>query len=90
MSKNEVDALWQLPGLFPLKVIVANKPANEKLVEDIVRRHLYNGAQMQVTTRLSSGGSYMAVNVTFTAHTRDQLDAIYKELSQHQEILMAL
>jgi putative lipoic acid-binding regulatory protein len=84
------DSLWQLPGLFPLKVIVNNKPANEKMVVEIVRRHLRSGAELQVSTRQSSGGLYLAVNVTFTAHTREQLDAIYKELSTHQEVLMAL
>ena len=86
----EIDALWQLPGLFPLKVIVKNKPANENLVLEIVQRNIANGASMQVNTRVSSGGAYLAVNVTFMAQTREQLDSIYKELSEHQEVIMAL
>jgi len=43
-----------------------------------------------VTTRLSQGRKYLSVTVTFVAESREQLDAIYQELSGNQRVLMAL
>ncbi len=61
----------------------------EGFVTEIVQRHAPQSAQ-EVSCRLSSGGKYISVTVTFVAETQEQLDAIYGELSHHQRVLMAL
>ena len=46
--------------------------------------------QDAVSSRLSNGGQYLAVTVTFTAQSRAQLDTIYRELGQHERVVMVL
>ena len=38
----------------------------------------------------SANGKYLAVTVTFTATSQEQLDALYRELSQHSRVVMLL
>jgi putative lipoic acid-binding regulatory protein len=42
------------------------------------------------TSRLSSSEKYLSIMVTFTARSRDQLNAIYQELNDHELVLMTL
>jgi len=58
-------------------------------VISVVQTHVPLSART-VTTRPSQGGKYLAVTVTFVAESREQLDAIYQELSGHKRVLMAL
>jgi putative lipoic acid-binding regulatory protein len=55
-----------------------------------VRRHAPNLTDHAVSSRLSSNGKYRSVTATFTAHSREQLDALYRELSGHEQVLMLL
>ena len=57
---------------------------------DIVRRHVPHLPEGASHTRLSSGGKYLAVTVTFVAESREQLDALYRELSAHPRVVMLL
>ena len=57
---------------------------------DIVRRHVPDLPEDASRTRLSSGGKYLAVTVTFVAESREQLDALYRELSAHPRVVMLL
>lgn len=75
--------------IFPLKVMGRNADDFEGFVVSIVQTHAPLSART-VTTRLSQGGNYLSVTVTFVAESRAQLDAIYQELSSHERVLMAL
>jgi putative lipoic acid-binding regulatory protein len=39
---------------------------------------------------LSKGGKYLSLTVTLTATSREQLDALYRELNAHELVLMTL
>ncbi len=78
------------PCRFPVKVMGHAADDFESLVVAIVRglgAELPEGA---VTTRASRGGRYLAVTVTVEASSREQLDQIYRALTAHERILMAL
>lgn len=62
----------------------------EALVQSIVSRHVDPQDLHAVRTRPSRGHNYVALTVTITAHSRAQLDAIYRELSACEDILVAL
>lgn len=85
------DELFNFPCDFPIKVMGLADQDFDLLVVEIVRRHcrdeLREGA---VSLRKSSGGKYIAVTVTIIAHNREQLDALYQELSNHQRVTMVL
>ncbi len=87
---NPVDSVWNFPCSFPLKVFGRNSDEFEALVVEIVRRHAPDLDDSAVSRRTSGGDAYRAVTATFTAHSREQLDALYSELSQHDQILMLL
>ena len=80
---------FEFPLIFPLKVIGRNADDFEGFVVSVVKTHTPL-SERTVTTRPSQGGKYLAVTVTFMAESREQLDAIYLELSGHDRVLMAL
>ncbi|MBS0312596.1 MAG: DUF493 domain-containing protein [Proteobacteria bacterium] len=84
------DGPFVFPTVYPLKVAGRNAVSLEATVVDIVRRHVADFDATTVTVRESRGGKYLAVSVSFTAHSRAQLDALYRELTAHPDIVWAL
>jgi len=84
------DTLLEFPCEFPLKAIGRGPEDFEAFVVEIVRRHAPDLEADATTSRLSSGGKYLAVTVTFTAESQAQLDALYGELSRHERVVMLL
>lgn len=80
----------QFPCSFPIKAMGRADSGFDALVVRIVRRHAPDVGEGAVTARPSSGGKYLAVTVTVTARSRDQLDAIYRDLTACEQVLMAL
>lgn len=87
---ESADTIWNFPCAFPLKVFGRNSDELEALVVEIVRRHAPDLEDSAVSRRTSGGDAYRSITATFTAHSREQLDALYLELSQHEQILMLL
>ena len=82
--------LLEFPCRFPIKAMGQNQPAFEQLVVEAVRIHAGTIQDSDVVTRPSRNGRYLAVTVTFTASSRDQLDAIYRTLSSSEHVLFLL
>ncbi len=85
-----MPAALAFPVEFPLKAIGTGVDDFEAVVLEIVQRHVPDLPPEAASTRLSGGGKYLAVTVTFTASSRDQLDALYRELSSHPRVVMLL
>jgi hypothetical protein len=90
MPNLETDTLFNFPCEFPIKVIGVSGKDFNPLVVEIVRRHCHDLRENAVTTRTSSGGKYVSITVTLTAHSRTQLDNLYLELSSHERVMMVL
>jgi putative lipoic acid-binding regulatory protein len=80
----------EFPCQFPLKAIGQGPDDFEALVLEIVGRHVSELAEGASSTRLSGGGKYLAVTVTFVAESQAQLDALYGELRAHERVLFLL
>lgn len=78
----------QFPVDFPLNVIGLDEPDFPPLVIEIVRRHIPDLLEENITSRLSSAGKYRSVKFLFVAQSRAQVDALYEELSNHKRVLM--
>jgi len=89
MSSDD-DTLFDFPCRFPIKAMGRDEDDFETTVVGIVRRHVPDLGEGAVTTQPSRNGRFVSVTVTFTATSRDQLDAIYADLTAHNQILMAL
>lgn len=80
----------KFPCSFPIKAMGKNTPEFEIAVLSIIRRHCSNLREDAIQTRTSRAGTYLAVTVTIEAHSKQQLDDIYRELSAHELVSMAL
>ncbi len=78
------------PCVFPVKVMGANQDDFERLVLEIIRKHATIAEEEVVTSRLSREGRFLSLTVRVNAESQDQLDAIYRELSAHERVLMML
>ena len=65
-------------------------PEFHAAVEEIVARHVAPLAELAITRQPSREGRFISLTVTFTARDREQLDALYRELSGHELVLMVL
>ena len=84
------ETLLEFPCQFAIKAMGKNNLEFDLLVIDIVRRHVPDLYEQAVSARPSKDGNYLAVTVTIQASSKQQLDAIYQDLSDHPQVLMAL
>lgn len=84
------DELLQFPCEFVLKVMVRGDGDLPARVHEIVTRHAPDTPEDALTTRASRKGNYLGVTVRLTATSREQLDALYRELTAQDWVLMAL
>ncbi|MCG6939874.1 MAG: DUF493 domain-containing protein [Thiohalocapsa sp.] len=84
------ETLLEFPCTFPIKAMGAADSDIEAVVWEILSRHAPDLAPADVTTRRSSGGKWLAVTARVRAHSKAQLDAIYRELSAHELVVYAL
>ncbi|HTX78566.1 MAG TPA: DUF493 domain-containing protein [Longilinea sp.] len=87
---EESKPVIQFPCDFPLKVIGHNADDFESFVVEIVRRHVPELDAAVVNTKPSSGGKYLSVSMKFIADSREQMDALYEELSRHERVVWIL
>ncbi|MBN1266502.1 MAG: DUF493 domain-containing protein [Anaerolineales bacterium] len=84
------SSVFNFPCTFPIKIFGEVADDFEDIVVSIVSKHVAEIDGSTVSTRLSNGGKYLCVTVTFEAHSRDQLDDLYMELNDHERVLMLL
>lgn len=84
------DEHFNFPCDFPIKIMGRSDCELEALVIEIVNKHVDYLGEGAVKTRPSGKGNFMSVTVTVKAHSREQLDNIYLELTAREEVLMAL
>lgn len=80
----------QFPCRFPIKVMGRASESFEIEVVQILHRHIPNLPEGAITRRDSRQSNYAALTIVIEAHSRDQLDAIYRDLSACEHVLMAL
>ncbi len=68
----------------------ANDNDFEALVLAIIRKHTSVAVDKAISRRLSRGGKFLSLTVHIQAENQAQLDAIYRELSAHERVLMML
>ena len=84
------QSLIEYPSLFPIKVMGANVDGYADAVLEIARRFDPLLGDSRIETRLSSGNKYLAITVTVTATSREQLDELYRALSSHPMVKVVL
>ena len=89
MADADATAL-AFPCDFPIKVMGRKAPGFAQSVSDIVRRHAPGFDPGTVEMRPSRQGKYLSVTCVVRATSREQLDALYRELCDHPSVVMVL
>lgn len=84
------DTLFNFPCDFPIKVMGRHSDDFRSLVLGIVQKHAGAIDPANIEERPSKDGSYLSLTCTFSAQSREQLDALYRELTSCERVLIAL
>jgi putative lipoic acid-binding regulatory protein len=80
----------EFPSEFPIKVMGRHGSELRTLTQAIIERHAGPIADSSIKTRTSADGNFLALTYMVLATSREQLDAIYRELTACKSVLMAL
>ncbi|HEU5282258.1 MAG TPA: DUF493 domain-containing protein [Burkholderiales bacterium] len=80
----------EYPVDFPIKVMGKNASGFAQIVTAIVLRHAPDFDPATVEMRPSRKSTYLSVTCVVRARSREQLDALYTELSGHPAVVMVL
>ncbi|MDO5087249.1 MAG: DUF493 domain-containing protein [Comamonadaceae bacterium] len=84
------DSVMQFPMPFPVKVMGLKQDGFVHAITEIARRFDPTFDATTVELRESAKGHYLGVTITITATSRAQLDELYRTLSTHPMVKVAL
>jgi len=89
MKTDEPKGL-EFPCEFQIKAMGLDDGRFHEVVIGIIRRHCDKVRDDSMRTRASRAGKYVSVSIVIEAGSREQLDAIYDDLTAHDKVLMRL
>ena len=84
------ESLLQFPCEFPIKMMGRDTPEFRSIARSLVEKHVGEVDDANVQATLSRNGRFVSVTITVTASSQEQLDDIYRDVSAHDDVLMAL
>lgn len=90
MTTAPNESLLEFPCDLPIKVFGRNDARFRAAALEIVRAHYADVTAEDVGEQISRRGSYLSLTITVRASSRDEVDALFRELSASDEILMVL
>jgi len=84
------DSVLEFPCEFPIKIMGRDEADFRKVAIDLVEKHAGTLSDEAIRTSSSSAGNFLSITVTITATSQEQLDNIYRELTDHELVLVAL
>ena len=87
---TEQRSLIEYPTDFPIKVMGLTQPGFAQAVVSIVRQHAPDYDAATIELRNSREGKYLSLTCIIRATSREQLDALYRDLCDHPMVKMVL
>ena len=87
---QQPESLLTFPCVFPIKVMGRREDGFAQAIAEMVLRHAPDFHIETMEMRTSKNGRYLSLTVTINARSREQLDALYSELSKNPLVLMEL
>lgn len=84
------ESLLEFPCEFPIKMMGRDTPEFRAIARKLVENHVGPIGEEFVRVNQSGKGNFVSITVTVTAVSQQQLDAIYQDVSAHDDVLMAL
>ena len=82
--------LIDFPSRYPLKVFGHDNEEFESIVVELVKVRCPQAEHIEVSKRASKGGKYIALTLTFTVYSHEQIKDIYRDLHESQHVVMSL
>ncbi len=89
-TMSDLQSLMEYPVDFPIKILGPNNPAFVATMTALVLRHAPDFDASTLSSRRSREGKYLSITATIRAVSREQLDALYQDLSDHPMVSAAL
>ena len=90
MGDDNEGTLLEFPCEFPIKMMGRDEKSFRRAAIELVETHAGKVPEEAITTSASSKGNFVSITVTINAESQEQLDNIYRALTEHEEILVAL
>jgi len=87
---HDQDSVFDFPCDFPIKTMGRADSGFEARALAIVRRHAPDFDASAMRSVASRKGNYLSFTFVIRATSREQLDALYRELSSCEDLLMVL
>ena len=90
MTNEEKTTLLEFPCRFPVKAMGKNSDDFEDVVTAIVLNHAALWSDEPIHLSPSKAGNFVSVTATIEAKSQQQLDSIYQDLTDCDQVMMAL
>ncbi len=92
MSQEEEnnESIIEFPCEFPVKMMGRDTPKFHAIAISLIEIHVGPVSDTAIKINTSGKGNFVSITVTITATSQQQLDAIYRDVSGHEDVLMAL
>jgi putative lipoic acid-binding regulatory protein len=84
------ESAIEFPCKFPIKMMGRDTPEFRATARLLIENHVGPVSDEAIQANLSGKGNFVSVTVTITASSQRQLDDIYRDVSGHDDVLMAL
>jgi putative lipoic acid-binding regulatory protein len=78
------------PCEYPIRVIGLNEDDFQQYVMQVIARHVPGISMESFSSKNSRENNYISISVTFTAESRAQVTALYRELGSDPRVKVAL
>jgi putative lipoic acid-binding regulatory protein len=84
------ESIIKFPCDFTVKIMGKSAGDFEKIAVDIVKKHFPKTDNSCIQKKFSKDNNFLSLSITVHAQSKMQLDALYQELTNTKEVLMAL
>jgi len=84
------ESVIEFPCEFPVKMMGHNSPEFRTTARALIEKHAGILEDSAIKESLSRNERFVSITITVTATSQQQLDDIYQDVSDHEDVLMAL
>jgi hypothetical protein len=87
---SDQETLLEFPCAFPIKIMGRTEDGFANAMLEVVLRHAPDFDSATLTMKASSSNKYLSLTCTINATSKQQLDDLYREITAHPMVVMAL
>ena len=84
------ETLLKFPCDFPIKMMGRDTQDFRDTARSLVEKHTGSLGDETIKSATSRNGNFVSITITVQAQSQQQLDDIYRDVSSHEAVLMAL